>query len=95
MDIGIGDFVSFLFFGVHANFSFVYADVEKTLVSWVMVQDRNIKAGSILTLQEGTKFDGIVFAEKMDDKWINEREMERPHSPTIRSQSKRNPQKAK
>lgn len=65
-----GLFVSFLFFGVHANFSFAYADVDKTLVSWVMVQDRNIKAGSILTLQKGNKFDGIVFAEKMDDKWM-------------------------
>ena len=65
-----GLFVSFLFFGAHAIFSFVYADVEKTLVSWVMMQDRNIKAGSILTLQEENKFDGIIFAEKMDDKWM-------------------------
>ena len=65
-----GLFVSFLFFGAHAIFSFVYADVEKTLVSWVMMQDRNIKAGSILTLQKEDKFDGIIFAEKMDDKWM-------------------------
>ena len=65
-----GLFVSFLFFGAHAIFSFVYADVEKTLVSWVMMQDRKIKAGSILTLQEENKFDGIIFAEKMDDKWM-------------------------
>jgi hypothetical protein len=42
MIISRGLVLSFLFFGAHAIFSFVYADIEKTLVSWVMMQDRNI-----------------------------------------------------
>ena len=59
-----------LFYCPYAIFTSVSADVEKTLISWVIIEDRNIHAGSILTIQEGNEFDGIVFAEKMDDKWM-------------------------
>jgi sucrose-6-phosphate hydrolase SacC (GH32 family) len=44
-------------------------NTDKTLVSWVELKDLNIKGGSILTIQSGEQFDGIVFAEKEAGKW--------------------------
>ncbi|MBL7134380.1 MAG: GH32 C-terminal domain-containing protein [Phycisphaerae bacterium] len=46
------------------------ANTDKTLVSWVTLMDKNIKAGSVLTVQVGPAFDGIVFAERAAGKWM-------------------------
>ena len=48
----------------------VYGGVEKTLVSWVLFEDTSVQAGSILTFQNGSEFDGIVFGELMTGKWM-------------------------
>lgn len=48
----------------------VHGGVDKTLVSWVLLKDESIRAGSVLTLQNGREFDGIVFGELMEDKWM-------------------------
>ncbi|MBL7219186.1 MAG: GH32 C-terminal domain-containing protein [Phycisphaerae bacterium] len=46
------------------------AGTDKTLVSWVTLSDKKIRAGSILTVQDGPVFDGIVFAELSGGKWM-------------------------
>ena len=46
------------------------ADTDKTLVAWVTLADKNVRAGSILTIQNGPEFDGIVFAERDPGKWM-------------------------
>jgi beta-fructofuranosidase len=46
------------------------ASTDKTLVSWVELTDRSQRAGSILTVQRGDMFDGIVFAELAPDRWM-------------------------
>ncbi|MHC4199857.1 MAG: hypothetical protein ACYSU0_07695, partial [Planctomycetota bacterium] len=46
------------------------AGTDKTLVSWVRLTDRNQRAGSVLTIQRGDRFDGIIFAEKAVDRWM-------------------------
>jgi len=46
------------------------ANTDKTLVSWVALTDRNQRAGSVLTIQRGPIFDGIVFAERAPNKWM-------------------------
>ena len=46
------------------------ANTDKTLVSWVMLKDKNVRAGSVLTVQAGDQFDGIVFAELAEAKWM-------------------------
>jgi len=46
------------------------ADVQKTLVAWVRLKDRSVRSGSVLTVQEGSAFDGIIFAELSPDKWM-------------------------
>jgi sucrose-6-phosphate hydrolase SacC (GH32 family) len=46
------------------------ANTDKTLVSWVELTDLRIEGGSILTIQSGEQFDGIVFGEKESGKWI-------------------------
>jgi len=43
---------------------------EKTLVSWVTLTSKSVRAGSVLTVQNGPQFDGIVFAEKEANKWM-------------------------
>ena len=47
------------------------AKTDKTLVSWVTLTNKAHRAGSILTVQVGGSFDGIVFAEKTADKWMS------------------------
>jgi len=44
---------------------------DKTLVSWVTLTNKAHRAGSILTVQVGGSFDGIVFAEKTTGKWMS------------------------
>ena len=46
------------------------SQTEKTLVAWVSLDDLTRRAGSVLTIQEGDKFDGIVFAELTPRKWM-------------------------
>jgi beta-fructofuranosidase len=43
---------------------------DKTLVSWIKINDVTVSGGSILTIQAGDEFDGIVFGEKEKGKWI-------------------------
>ena len=45
-------------------------NTDKTLVSWVKLTDLRIEGGSILTIQAGEKFDGIVLGETESGKWI-------------------------
>jgi sucrose-6-phosphate hydrolase SacC (GH32 family) len=46
------------------------AETDKTLVSWVTLTSAAGRAGSILTVQLGDEFDGIVFAELAPGKWM-------------------------
>ena len=46
------------------------ASTDKTLVSWVILKDKSVRAGSAITVQLGIEFDGIVFAEREKDKWM-------------------------
>ena len=46
------------------------ASTDKTLVSWVTLTDKNIRSGSVLTVQVGPAFDGIIFAERAAGKWM-------------------------
>jgi hypothetical protein len=43
---------------------------DKTLVSWVTLTNKAIRAGSVLTIQDGDRFDGIIFAERDAHKWM-------------------------
>ena len=40
------------------------AGTDKTLVSWVILDNTTQQGGSALTIQRGDQFDGIVFGEK-------------------------------
>jgi len=46
------------------------AGTDKTLVSWVTLDNTTQQSGSALTIQAGDKFDGIVFGEKAEGKWM-------------------------
>ena len=46
------------------------AGTDKTLVSWIVLHDLNVRAGSILTVQLGSRFDAIVFGELERAKWM-------------------------
>lgn len=45
-------------------------NTDKTLVSWVKLNDPSVTGGSVLTIQSGDQFDGIVFGEMEPGKWI-------------------------
>ncbi|MDP6636919.1 MAG: GH32 C-terminal domain-containing protein [Phycisphaerae bacterium] len=45
-------------------------NTDKTLVSWVTITDKNVRAGSVLTVQVGPVFDGIIWAERAPGKWM-------------------------
>lgn len=60
-------FCSLLFFSILTACS---TNTDKTLVSWVELNDLSIQGGSVLTIQSGEQFDGIVFGEKESAKWI-------------------------
>ena len=47
-----------------------HAGTDKTLVSWVTITDKNVRAGSVLTVQAGPEFDGIIFAERAPRRWM-------------------------
>ena len=42
---------------------------DKTLVSWVELKDLSVEGGSILSIQSGEKFDGIVLGAIESGKW--------------------------
>jgi sucrose-6-phosphate hydrolase SacC (GH32 family) len=42
---------------------------DKTLVSWVMLRNRRVRGGSVLTVQDGNRFDGILFTGKGGGRW--------------------------
>ena len=42
---------------------------DKTLVSWVELKDLSVQGGSILSVQSGEKFDGIVLGAIEPGKW--------------------------
>jgi len=44
-------------------------NTDKTLVSWVILDNMEADGGSILTLQDGERFDGIILSEE-GDSWI-------------------------
>jgi sucrose-6-phosphate hydrolase SacC (GH32 family) len=43
---------------------------DKTLVSWVCLANTTQQGGSVLTIQSGDRFDGIVFGERVAGKWM-------------------------
>ena len=49
---------------------------DKTLVSWVTIDNLDANGGSILTLQDGELFDGIILSEK-GESWIAGSEQDR------------------
>ena len=51
------------------------AGSDKTLVCWVTLANTTQQGGSALTIQQGDKFDGIVFGEKQTGKWMAGSEM--------------------
>jgi beta-fructofuranosidase len=46
------------------------AGTDKTLVSWVTLDNTTQQGGSALTIQQGDKFDAIVIGEKQPGKWM-------------------------
>ena len=46
------------------------ASTDKTLVSWVKLNEMSVRGGSILTIQDGNQYDGIIFSRKGPGKWI-------------------------
>lgn len=59
-----------LVLGGSVAFSSESANVDKTLVSWVVLDNLTQRGGSVLTIQVGNKFDGIVFGERTPRKWM-------------------------
>jgi sucrose-6-phosphate hydrolase SacC (GH32 family) len=46
------------------------ANTEKTLVSWLILENLTQRGGSALTIQRGDQFDAIVFGEKEVGRWM-------------------------
>ena len=46
------------------------AETDKTLVAWIAPADLTHRGGSALTIQSGDEFDGIVFGEIQQGKWM-------------------------
>jgi len=51
-------------------FSADASNTDKTLVAWVEIDNPEVCAGSILTVQDGAGFDGIVYAERQPGVWM-------------------------
>ena len=45
-------------------------ETDKTLISWVTLTEKRVRSGSVLTVQVGPQFDGIVFAERAANRWM-------------------------
>ncbi len=46
------------------------AVTDKTLVAWVLLEEGDYAAGSVLTLQQEDRFDAIVYGELKEDTWM-------------------------
>ena len=46
------------------------AETDKTLMSWVTLANTSQQGGSALTIQDGERFDAIVFGERARGKWM-------------------------
>ena len=46
---------------------------EKTLMSWVILDDLNVRAGSAITIDRisSDHFDGIIYAERQERRWMS------------------------
>ena len=62
--------LSFVCIGLFIGITTQGSNTDKTLVAWVEINDVSVRGGSILTIQSGDKFDGIVFGETEEGKWI-------------------------
>lgn len=58
------------FFLIFSTLTASDSNTDKTLVSWVELKDLSIQGGSILTIQSGEQFDGIVLGETESGKWV-------------------------
>jgi beta-fructofuranosidase len=43
---------------------------DKTLVAWVSIKNSNNLSGSVITIQDGDRFDGIILSEEDGGKWV-------------------------
>jgi len=59
--------IAFAFFFPYSQVS---AGTDKTLVAWFAPADLTHRGGSVLTIQSGDQFDGIVFGELQPGKWM-------------------------
>lgn len=67
LEVGIGLWMSLTMIavaGAEGN------STDKTLVSWVALANATQRGGSVLTLQRGDQFDGIVFGERAEGRWM-------------------------
>ena len=48
----------------------VAENTDKTLVSWVTIANKHARVGTVLTIQQGHRFDGIIFAERAYRRWM-------------------------
>ena len=53
-----------------SSYSANAANTDKTLVAWIAPADLTHRGGSALTIQSGEQFDGIVFGEVQQGKWM-------------------------
>ena len=53
-----------------ASYAAANAKTDKTLVAWVTLDDLDQRGGSVLTIQVGENFDGVVFGERQAGKWM-------------------------
>ncbi len=67
------------------------AKTDKTLVVWVALANPAHRGGSVLTIQSGDQFDGIVFDELQPDKWMAGSDF---HKRTEKAQNKYIPETA-
>jgi sucrose-6-phosphate hydrolase SacC (GH32 family) len=58
----------FLFLFLTMMCSACAGNTDKTLVSWVKLNKTSVKGGSILTIQDGEQFDGIILNE--EGRWV-------------------------
>jgi len=47
-----------------------HENTDKTLVAWVSLNSTDIQVGSVLTIQDDDRFDGIILSEEDGGKWV-------------------------
>ncbi len=78
-------------FAVFSLYAAASAGTDKTLVVWIAPADLTHRGGSALTIQSGDQFDGIVFGEIQQGKWMAGSNY---HKRTERAQDKYAPETA-